>query len=372
MLDEHRRAVIVVARIGRLNARIGLRRQRTHYVRQCIVRQPTHAIVVGLARPHPVTRNRWATAGAARALPCVVPGGKEGARVTDRKVGLPLRTRRGISVQLEWRAKTNPPVGRADVIDIPSVSASAVLSIDEVNDLVVGGRLTPTLVPPVATAIGKHARKVAHSGNARPGKGGSSVGGGPGVAPVGGPVEVVDVVVGEPSAAFVHPGDVDVAVDLVTGDLDVADEGDAGGDLSLVGPGDSVVSGEADKDALATTEVIPGDVHPPVEGRGYVVVRIARLSVIAAAAVNAVVMGPTIRVPGSGGLVSAQALTAAGSVKPHSVPSVGWPVEENNGVAHGIRERALTAGEGEAAKGGAAVGGDRSPGDVDGAGVAAS
>src|SRR5262245_11503506 len=138
---------------------------------------------------------------------------------------------------------------------------------------------------------------------------------------------MVDVVVGEATTAFVHARDVDVAISLIAGNLDVADEGCAGGNLSLVGPGCTVVGGETNEDARATSKVVPGNIHPSVEDRGRIVVRPARLSIIAAAVLNAVVMGPASRVPGSGRLVSAQALTAAGSVQPDSVPGVSWPVE---------------------------------------------
>ena len=65
------------------------------------------------------------------------------------------------AVQLERRAEGHSAVGGTNVIDVASVAAGAVLGIDQVNDVVVGGRLTPALVPPVATAIGKHAGEVA-------------------------------------------------------------------------------------------------------------------------------------------------------------------------------------------------------------------
>ena len=65
-----------------------------------------------------------------------------------------------------------------------------------------------------------------------------------------------------PPADVVHGGDVNVARDLVAGDLDVA-EG-AVGQLSL-GPGDTVVSREADEDTKAASEVVPGNVHSAVK-----------------------------------------------------------------------------------------------------------
>ena len=83
-------------------------------------------------------------------------------------------------------------------------------------------------------------------------------------------------------------------------------------------------------------------------------------------------MGPASRIRGIGGLVSTQALTAAGRIQPHGEPGGGGAIVQNNRVAQSIGEGALTAGGGDAGKGGAAVGGDRCAGDVDGTGVAAS
>ena len=80
----------------------------------------------------------------------VIPRREEGAGRADRDVRLPLRTGRGIAVQLERRAKGHTTVGGADIIDVARISAGAVLGIDQVNHVVVGGRLTPALVSPVA------------------------------------------------------------------------------------------------------------------------------------------------------------------------------------------------------------------------------
>ena len=60
-------------------------------------------------------------------------------------------------------------------------------------------------------------------------------------------------------------------------------------------------------------------------------------------AVNAEV-GPASRVRGSGGLVAAEALTAAGRVEPDGEPGAAWLVVQNNGVALGTGEGALTVG----------------------------
>src|ERR1700730_7981750 len=112
MLGGDRSAVVVVACIGGLDVPVRLRWQRTDYVRERIVRQPRRAVVVGLARPHPVTRHGWVTISAVRAggLARIIPRRQEGATRADRQVTLPLRTGRGIGVQLERRAKGHTAV----------------------------------------------------------------------------------------------------------------------------------------------------------------------------------------------------------------------------------------------------------------------
>ena len=96
----------------------------------------------------------------------VIPGGEEGACVTDRKVGLPLRLGVvGVGVQLEWRAKGHPAVGGADVKDVAGVAVTGVAcGIDKANYVVEGSRLTPAHVPPVSGAgvhVGEEARSAA-------------------------------------------------------------------------------------------------------------------------------------------------------------------------------------------------------------------
>ena len=100
----------------------------------------------------------------------------------------------------------------------------------------------------------------------------------------------------EAAAAFVHPGDVHIARGQIAGDLDVADKWSAAGDLPRIGPGESVVSGVADKEgSAANIKVVPGSVHSAVEGRRWVVIGPARLSIVVVVAVNAI-MDPAIRV----------------------------------------------------------------------------
>ena len=73
----------------------------------------------------------------------VIPRREEGAASADRDVRLPLRTGRGIAVQLERRAKGHTAIGGADVIDVASVTAAPCCGIDPVNHVVEGRRLTP-------------------------------------------------------------------------------------------------------------------------------------------------------------------------------------------------------------------------------------
>src|SRR5207245_6564279 len=181
----------------------------------------------------------------------------------------------------------------------------------------------------VSPVTGEHGGEVAvaeaNGTIAGPCEGGAGVGVGPCGAAIGGPEHEVGARPGSTPASFVHAGNVYVACDQVTGDLDVT--GEAGGDL-VRGPSRPVVSGDADEEGAAPdSEVVPGDVHVPIEGAGRVVVGPARLSVVGAAAVNAV-MGPASRggIPGSGGLVPAEAPTAAGQVDPDGKPGAGWAV----------------------------------------------
>src|SRR5262245_6235853 len=90
--------------------------------------------------------------------------------------------------------------------------------------MVESGRLTPALVSPEATAIGKHARDKADSNDPRPGEGEASLCVRPSVTAVGRSVDKVDVVMGKATAAFIHASDVQVAVGLVTSDLDIPNE----------------------------------------------------------------------------------------------------------------------------------------------------
>ena len=220
-----RRAVVVVTCVSGLDARIVLRRKRSDYVGERVIRQPACAVVVGLARIHLVTGDSWITTRAAGAVARVIPRRQEGASRADRKVGLPLRTGSGIGVQFERRAKSRAAVGGADVIHITRVSAGAVLGIDQVNEIVYRSRLTPALVPPVAAAIGKHLGEVTYSGNARSGKWGAGVGVCPSIAPVSGAEDFVGVVVRKAAAAFVHARDVNgPAARRIARDLHVANE----------------------------------------------------------------------------------------------------------------------------------------------------
>src|SRR4029453_10608880 len=295
----------------------------------------------------------------------VVPGGEKGACLADRKIRLPLGLGCvGIAVQLKWRAKGHTTGGLPDVIDVTGVAA-VFLSIDEANYVVERGRLTPAHVPPVSGAV-VHGAEEARTATARADEGRTGVGVGKSdtavsraihdvspVAPTAGTTAITTV--------FVHAGDVHVARNLVASDLNVSDEDGPSGNREVHRrtPSDTVISRAHDRDGRPSTiEVVEGDVHSSEERRGWVVIRITGVAVVRAVVVNCE-MGPAIRIPWRGGLVPAEALTAAARVEPDREPSPAWPVVQNDRVAQRTGEWALAAGGGQSRGGWAAVGGNR-------------
>src|SRR4029450_10693718 len=242
--------------------------------------------------------------------------------------------------------------------------------------MVEGGRFTPAHVSPVSRA-GVHGAEEARTAPARADEGRAGVRVGKRdtaisraihdvspVAPAAGTTAI--------TAVFVHAGDVHVARNLVAGDLNVSDEDGPSGNREVHGrtPSDTVISRAHDRDGRPSTiEVVEGDVHSSEERRGWVVIRITGVAVVRAVVLNCE-MGPPIRTPWRGGLVPAEALTAAARVEPDREPSAGWPVVQNNRVAQGTGEWALAVGLGQSGEGRAAVSGDRCARDIDGARVA--
>src|SRR5205823_3311253 len=348
--------------------------QRAGHVRQRIVRQPTRAVVVGFARIHLVTRRGRVPilAVGVGAVPRVIPRRQESATRADRQVRLPVRTGRGVGVELQRRAKGHTAVGGANVIDVGRVAASAVLVIDQMNKIVDRSRLTPALVPPVAAVSGKHLGKVANSRNARSGEGCASIGVTPRATAIGGFEDEVGVVVRETTAAFVHARNVyGPAARKVARDLHVAHKGSLSAHHHWAAPSGAAISRRNDKDVrVGLIKVVPGNVQSPEKRRSGVVISPARFA-IGRALVESAEMSPAIRVVGREGLVAAKTLTAAGGIEPDRNPIAGWLVVQNNGIAKGVVEGALTIGLGEPGKSGAAIGGYRGAGDVDRSEVAA-
>ena len=166
------------------------------------------------------------------------------------------------------------------------------------------------------------------------------------------------------TAAFVHPGDVQVPVNIVAGDLHIANEGREVGHRYLAAPSDAVVSGAAyDQGALTDVKVVPGNVHVSEVRRGGVIVSPARFPVVAAGGVNAKMSSPASRVQRISGLEPAQG-AAPVAVEPDREPGAGWFVVQNNGVAKGVVKGASTGGGGDAGEGGPAVRGARYAGEV--------
>src|ERR1700730_11270986 len=190
MLGDDCGAVVVIACVGADDVRVRGGKW-AHYIREHVVRQPRHTVVVRLACPHPVARNVLVALRATGGLACIIPRGEKGATKTDREARLPVRPASGIGVQLHRRAKSLSFVGGANVIDVGRVAPCAVLVTDVVNNAVESGSLTPALVSPVATVIRKHTCEVAHSGDSGSRKWSADVGIGPGVSAIGGAEEVV-------------------------------------------------------------------------------------------------------------------------------------------------------------------------------------
>ena len=166
------------------------------------------------------------------------------------------------------------------------------------------------------------------------------------------------------TTTFVHAGDVQVPVNIVAGDLHVANEGTGVGHRYLAAPSDAVVSGAAyDQGAFTYVKVVPGNVHVSEKRRGWVIVSPARFPVVAAAGVNAKVSPPASRVQRISGLEPAQG-AAPVAVEPDGEPGAGWFVVQNNGVAKGVVKGASTGGGRDAGEGGPAVRGARYAGEV--------
>src|SRR5438552_391899 len=373
MLGGDCRAVVVITCVSRLDPWVRLFRQWGDYVREHVVRQPACAVIVGLPRPHPVTRSAWVASNAACALTRVIPCRKEGASRADRKVRLPLRTGTAVGIQQNRRAKGHTAVSRADVIHVARVAASSVLGINQVNKIIDRSRLTPAFVPPVGTKIGKHAGKVTGSRNTRSGEGCSCIAVTPRATAIGGFEDEVGVVVRETTAAFVHTGDVcRPAARQVARDLHIADERAAIDHCCRAAPRGAAISGkDAHESALADIKVVPGNVQSPKETQSGIVISPARFA-ISRSLVESAEMRPAIRIRGSGGLVPAKTLTAAGAIQPDRSPSAGRLMVQNNRITKSIVERPLAVRFGETGESGAAISRYRRAGNIDGGKIAAA
>ena len=237
-----------------------------------------------------------------------------------------MRPCRSIVVQLERCAKRLATICRSYVINIASIATGSMLSIDIMDTTIKGAGLSPTFMSPIPAEIAEHAGEVAYSSHAGSGKAGATVGVRPSVAAIGRPEKKVRIVVRKATTAFIHPGDVYIARGEVAGDLDIADEWRAAGDLSCVSPSEPIVRGITnEKRTAADIEVVPGDVHAAIKRGGGVVIGPARLAVIVGIAVNAK-MGPAIRARGVGGFIAAQTLCAAARVQPDREPRARRPI----------------------------------------------
>ena len=153
--------------------------------------------------------------------------------------------------------------------------------------MIVGGRFTPAHVSPVSRA-GVHRAEVTRSCTASANKGGAGVGVGKSNSAVSGAVDHVSP--GAPAAGkaaiaavFVHAGHVHVAVELVDSDLDVSNKHGPGRNWKVHRrtPSDTVITRARHRDGRTSIrEVVPGNVHPVGEWRGWVLIHRTRLSVV--------------------------------------------------------------------------------------------
>src|SRR5919201_1348215 len=156
MLGGYRRAIVVVAGITPRDIRVWLSWQRRDHVRVRHVSLPAHAVVGGLASPHPVAGG-VNTRRATRALASVIPHREEAPIFIDGEVRLPLCGGRRVGVQLQWRAEGHAAVCGSDVIHVTKIGAGAMLRIDVVNDVIKSGRLTPAHLSPI---VAEHTSEV--------------------------------------------------------------------------------------------------------------------------------------------------------------------------------------------------------------------
>src|SRR5207253_9440767 len=102
---------------------------------------------------------------------------------------------------------------------------------------------------------------------------------------------------------------------------------------------------------LDNVKSVPRNIQASEERRTGVIVSPARFAV-GRTFVESAEMSPAIRVVGRGGLVAAKTLTAARGIQPNRNPIARWLVVQNNRIAKGIVEGALTVRFGETGESG--------------------
>src|SRR5207245_7630964 len=208
------------------------------------------------------------------------------------------------------------------------------LGIDVMYHVVVGGRLAPAHVSPVSAEHSSEVTVTAAKATARASKGGLGIGECPSRPAVGGAIHHVGAVA-EATAHFIHAGNVNVACNLIAGDLNVSDECGPPKRHVLRGiPSGTVITRKRDRDGGSSiSEVVKGNVHPPVERRSGIHVAPAGLAVGTASwkIGNASANGP------SGAAVSgrpvADSLAATARSEKYGVPSGVGAVVKDNRVA---------------------------------------
>src|SRR5947209_8197629 len=229
------------------------------------------------------------------------------------------------------------------------------LGIDVMDHVVVGGRLAPAHVSPVSAEHSSEVTIVTAKATARASKRRPGIGECPSGPAVGGAINHIGAVA-EATAHFIHARNVNVACKQIASDLNVSDgAGPAKREVLRCTPSGTVIGRKRDRDGRpSNSEVVKGNVHPPVESRRGIHVAPARLAVVVAAVVDASANSPGDAAVSGRPVADSGIEAAAAASEKYGVPGGVRAVIKDNWVTEissvPSGERAgVKPGEGEAA-----------------------
>src|SRR5437899_2193187 len=239
------------------------------------------------------------------------------------------------------------------------------LRIDVVNDVAKGGRLAPAHMSPVSAEHSSEVTIVTAKATARASKRRHGIGEYPSGPAVGGAINHIGAVA-EATAHFIHARNVNVACKQIASDLNVSDgAGPAKREVLRCTPSGTVIGRKRDRDGRpGNSEVVKGNIHPPVERPSGIHVDPARLAVVVAADVDASADSPGNAAVSRLPVADSRIEGAAAASEKYGVPGGVRPVIKDNWVAE---ITSVASGEGAGVKtgeGDAAVTGVGCPGIV--------